>query len=69
MRLLEEQGVPSERLAVVSLGPNDPIASNDTAADRARNRRIEIRLLPAAGRADADEVVPERAAAEGASGS
>jgi len=46
VRLLEEKGVPGDRLAVVSLGPNDPIASNDTPDDRARNRRIEIRLLP-----------------------
>lgn len=46
VRLLEEHGVPGDRLAVVSLGPNDPIASNDTPEDRARNRRIEIRLLP-----------------------
>jgi chemotaxis protein MotB len=46
VRLLEEQGVPGSRLAVISLGPNEPIASNDTAEGRARNRRIEIRLIP-----------------------
>jgi chemotaxis protein MotB len=46
VRLLEEQGVPGDQLAVVSLGPNDPVASNDTPEDRARNRRIEIRLEP-----------------------
>ena len=54
VRLLEERGVPSERLAVVSMGPNDPVANNDTADNRALNRRIEIRLLPAEGRAEAD---------------
>ncbi len=46
VRLLEERGVPGERLAAVSLGSNDPIASNDTADHRAMNRRIEIRLEP-----------------------
>lgn len=56
VRLLEERGVPGERLAVVSLGPNQPIAPNDTAKSRARNRRIEIRLIPRKNsRARADE--------------
>ncbi len=48
VRLLEEQGVPGDRLAAVSLGPNDPIVANDSAENRARNRRIEIRLKPRA---------------------
>ncbi len=51
VRLLEETGVPGDRLAVVSYGPNEPVAPNDTAANRALNRRIEIRLQPAAARA------------------
>jgi chemotaxis protein MotB len=46
VRLLEEKGVAGDRLAVVSLGPNDPIAPNDSAENRAVNRRIEIRLEP-----------------------
>jgi chemotaxis protein MotB len=46
VRLLEAEGVPSVRLAAVSLGPNQPVAPNDNAENRARNRRIEIRLLP-----------------------
>ena len=46
VRLLEERGVPGDRLAVVSLGPFDPVAPNDTSANRALNRRIEIRLVP-----------------------
>lgn len=48
VRLLEEQGVPGDRLAAVSLGPNDPIVANDSPDNRARNRRIEIRLEPRA---------------------
>lgn len=46
VRLLEEKGVASTRLAAVSLGPNAPVAPNDSAANRARNRRIEILLVP-----------------------
>jgi chemotaxis protein MotB len=48
VRLLEEQGVPGGRLAAVSLGPNDPRVANDSPENRARNRRIEIRLIPSA---------------------
>ncbi len=46
VRLLEAQGVAASRLAVVSLGANDPVVENDTPENRALNRRIEIRLLP-----------------------
>lgn len=46
VRLLEQNGVPGGRLVAVSLGENQPVASNDTPAGRAQNRRIEIRLRP-----------------------
>lgn len=46
VRLLEENGVPGGRLVAVSLGENQPVASNDTPEGRAQNRRIEIRLRP-----------------------
>jgi len=46
VRILENAGVPKVRLVAVSLGENQPIASNDTAEGRAQNRRIEIRLRP-----------------------
>ncbi len=49
VRLLESQGISGDRLAAVSLGPNDPIAPNDSPQNRALNRRIEIRLLPREG--------------------
>lgn len=45
---LEESGIPKGQLVVVSLGENQPVASNDTAEGRAQNRRIEIRLRPVA---------------------
>ena len=46
VRLLNENGLVGERLRAVSRGPFAPIASNDTAKGRARNRRTEIILRP-----------------------
>ena len=46
VRMLEDSGVPKERLVVVSFGENQPVASNETAEGRTLNRRIEIRLRP-----------------------
>lgn len=39
-------GVQSQRIATRGVGFNAPIASNDTEAGRAQNRRVEIRLSP-----------------------
>ncbi len=44
VRLMIEQGVQPERLKVVSRAEFAPIASNETAEGRAKNRRIEIQL-------------------------
>ena len=44
VRLLTELGVEPDRLKVVSRGEFMPVASNDTAEGRAKNRRIEIQL-------------------------
>lgn len=46
VRLLESQGVDSNKLTAVSFGENQPVASNDDWKLRAQNRRIEIRLRP-----------------------
>ena len=44
--LLEENGIESRRLISVSFGENHAVASNDTAEGRAKNRRIEFRVIP-----------------------
>ncbi len=36
------QGVPATGIDVEGLGPADPVADNDTAEGRARNRRVEV---------------------------
>jgi outer membrane protein OmpA-like peptidoglycan-associated protein len=39
---LQGQGVRSPGIEVAGLGPDQPVASNDTSEGRARNRRVEI---------------------------
>lgn len=39
---LVQQGVASERLEAIGVGPDRPIASNEDAAGRERNRRVEF---------------------------
>jgi outer membrane protein OmpA-like peptidoglycan-associated protein len=43
---LQSQKVLPERLLTRGMGPNSPIASNDTPEGRALNRRVEIILTP-----------------------
>ena len=44
--LVEHVGLPPARLEAVGLAEFHPVAGNDTAAGRSRNRRIEILLTP-----------------------
>lgn len=39
---LVEAGAEGARLSTAALGPSDPVAPNDTAENRARNRRVEF---------------------------
>lgn len=42
---LEQHGVVASNLSVQGLGPDQPVADNATVEGRARNRRIEFRVL------------------------
>jgi len=46
VRQLVAHGIAAERIRAVSYGDSRPLGPNDTEAERARNRRIEIRLIP-----------------------
>lgn len=43
---LQGQGVAARRFEIMGMGPSNPIASNETAAGRQQNRRVEIRIIP-----------------------
>lgn len=43
---LTGQGVAGPRISSRGVGPSQPIATNDTAAGKAQNRRVEINLRP-----------------------
>lgn len=47
---LVSRGVAAQRISTQGLGPQNPVASNDTAQGRASNRRVEIYVaMPAKG--------------------
>lgn len=46
---MRNQGVNSMRLQVSGVGPNQPVADNNTAQGRQQNRRVEINLRPIPG--------------------
>jgi len=48
VRYLVAHGVEAKRLRAAGYGYDKPIASNETALGRARNRRVEFTILPAA---------------------
>jgi outer membrane protein OmpA-like peptidoglycan-associated protein len=43
---LSSRGVMQQRMIVVGAGETRPVASNDTEAGRAQNRRVEITIVP-----------------------
>ncbi len=58
VRLLAENGIAPKRLLAVGREASKPIASNDTAEGRARNRRVELMIL--SGLPDIVEEIPVR---------
>jgi len=54
--LTQQQGVIRDRMTTVGYGEERPIASNDTAEGRRKNRRVEVVILP---QATASSTAPE----------
>lgn len=44
--LLIQDGVPSSRVEALGFGEANPVATNETAIGRSRNRRVEIKIAP-----------------------
>jgi outer membrane protein OmpA-like peptidoglycan-associated protein len=38
--------VPDEAIQAQGMGPDQPLVANNTPENRARNRRIEVKVLP-----------------------
>ena len=45
-RTLIEQGMPADQVFAAAFGENQPVAANDGADSRARNRRVELTTVP-----------------------
>lgn len=50
VKYLKSKGIDKKQMSVVGLADNAPIGGNDTKADREKNRRIEIVLIPTQGK-------------------
>ena len=55
-RALIEAGVPASSVFAAAFGPEQPVASNDDAEGRSRNRRVEMAPTPRPARAAASAV-------------
>jgi OOP family OmpA-OmpF porin len=51
---LVDKGIEPDRVITIGLGPEKPIADNDSRKGRAQNRRIEFKLLPGPATIDVD---------------
>lgn len=56
VRLLADSGIAPARLSAIGREASQPVASNDTAEGRARNRRVELMIL--SGMPDTVEEIP-----------
>jgi outer membrane protein OmpA-like peptidoglycan-associated protein len=47
--LASERNIPAYKIYVIGLGKDKPVDSNKTAAGRAKNRRVDVRLMTNTG--------------------
>ena len=66
LHYLIERGVSAKRLAFAGYADNHTVASNGTDAGRAKNRRVEIVVMPSKGNAGGDEPASKKKSAKSA---
>jgi len=44
--IFEQEGLSSQRISAIGYGATRPVASNNTAEGREKNRRVVVRLIP-----------------------
>jgi hypothetical protein len=59
---LQHSSVNPQRLAVVGYADKRPVASNSTAEGRAKNRRVEVLILPTTVRSAPVQSTPTKSA-------
>ncbi len=58
-KVLEEAGIPKDRVTTVGAGPENPVADNKTKEGQARNRRVEIDVKVKDANAEVRKTVTE----------
>lgn len=44
--ILVQYGIPREKISVIGYGETRPVANNDTASGRTKNRRVDVKIIP-----------------------
>ncbi len=67
--LASEKNIPAYKIYLIGLGKDKPVESNKTGAGRAKNRRVDIRLMTNTGASTPAETAPSSTTPPPASGS
>ena len=62
LNILNQKGISEARLSATGFGSSRPIESNDTAAGKAKNRRVSILLLNDSGQQPGSDIAPAKLA-------
>ena len=62
LNILNQKGISEARLSATGFGSSRPIESNDTAAGKAKNRRVSILLLSDSGQQPGSDITPAKLA-------
>lgn len=60
LNILSQKGISESRLSATGFGSSRPISSNETAAGKAKNRRVSILLLRDPGQQPGSDLIPTK---------